>query len=1138
MSECEEAIMSSNPGLPGCDNSSNMCHLESIVPALPSSRTIDERDSAVRLSSGEISINKLDFASLKLCGRQNETKQLLDAVERLRDTTNHTRQLILISGASGSGKTKLAEQLQKPVERGNGGVFVSGKFDFQQQDEPYSAIGSACRDLCDKILENTADDINDSTNRQHKAQAPYYEIREILRNSFGIEVQAILPIIPQLCKLLGQDFVGNMSDSASGLKNYLDPANKNHFRLAFQRFLGSVGAVLPVLIFLDDIDWADSASIDLVDMALKDRDNHGLMIVASYRTANLKELVPNQRHESVVMPWTIFEKNCTSDPVLITRIKIANLAVSDISSMLISLLATHPTDKSAHVLAELVHRKTAGNAFFIEVFLNSLIEKKLLTYDTGLLKWTWNAEDVEAQTQVSENVVGIMVERMKQLTNSERWGLLLAACLGAKFSRKVLTLTMDSFWYSEEHTRFSNIKTIDTKSKQQERRDSISAEDWLSVCQEEGFIEPFAEDEFRWIHDKVRESAMTLASIDDTSLIKFKMGQLLIERLTSTELEENIFSVVNHVNGFHSNDCPIADEKLQLKIIELNLKAGQKSMVCSAFVAASKYVEHAIALAAPNANTWWTDHYSLMLQLHTLAVRAADRSDDFRSVEDHSKITIAHAKTIQDVLPVYHILIDATGSKVGAQQAVNVSLEILDKLGCRFPKRFHSMWIKIGLARLRSKTHKLGPAYVSNLGTTMTSNDKIEALAIVQRMTNWALLANSTLLPLSTFRAFHWTLRYGLHENAPHAMFTVGLTLGESFGDYQCGRKYALQALELSDDVSQSQINKARTHFFCYSFILPWTQTIRSCMRPLMNAHKLSFEHGDIIDSMWCIYVYLDMAINEGRKLHEIEAGLRKNVWKMKDLNQMKPYSFSQVVWQSVQNCMGMSENPLVLTGEAMEEASFIRDYQSAQNHQLQAIVQYRHLFLDSVFANHERAGKLALSSAGDTCKKQFPGSVKIMRYRFMCALSCFSMAARTNNRKYKKKARQLAKIIKHWVEQGNPNVVHCDQLLDAELSALNQKYQVARTQFYSAILTAEQHGFIHDQALVNERFANYWLTHMNNRHEGTFRVREAIRLYDEWGANAKVEQLYSIHSDLLSISVVRYSGHTPPGAHPSSLTM
>ena len=333
-------------------------------------------------------------------------------------------------------------------------------------------------------------------------------------------------------------------------------------------------------------------------------------------------------------------------------------------------------------------------------------------------------------------------------------------------------------------------------------------------------------------------------------------------------------------------------------------------------------------------------------------------------------------------------------------------------------------------------------------------------------------------------------------------------------------------------DQVQSRPVESRTLFVAHAFVLHWTLPAYTCMKPLLRAYDVGMSTGDVESGIWGICFYLEFAIYGGRSLKPIEADYRVYTKQMKEFKQLKALRLSLCFWQSVLNLLGVSERTCELTGEAMDQDKLLKEAEETADTHLSGQIQRIRIFLASFFGEYSLGATLALKF-GEQNATENPGSPSVIQARFRCAVCCLAMARATNQRKYLKYGKYLTRVIKGWVEKGNPNVTHYESLLDAQLALVAKRYHVAKKHYETAALLAARNGYNHDQALINELYAEFLYTQMGDRSEAEYRMSEAVKLYDEWGAAAKVKQLrnkYEMrHSPSLPSEII-ISGFSDPG--------
>jgi predicted ATPase len=354
--------------------------------SLPSSR---RRSSRATKSSqavlSELTINKLRFDESHLYGRGDDIKTLQNIFEK----SKVSRQLLLLRGEAGTGKSALSAQLKSTVRR-SGGIYVTGKFDYQQQETPLFGISMACQDLCRTILSLRRDDSfgSSGSSRKWPFTPSFEEVQSKLRSEIGAETQVLATLTPLILDILGEDH-------AVDNETFDFEKSKRSFHSAFRRWIRAVGSFGPLVVVLDDLQLADIASLELIQSMLADKDNPGLMVICTYRTEEVDAKHP------LLETIRRIEENA-NEGAGITAIDVENLSIEHLNSMFRDVLNLH--GDTAYGLASCVHRKTMGNAFFAIQLLKSLSERGLLTYNLGSSSWTWDIKSIRRVVVATENV--------------------------------------------------------------------------------------------------------------------------------------------------------------------------------------------------------------------------------------------------------------------------------------------------------------------------------------------------------------------------------------------------------------------------------------------------------------------------------------------------------------------------------------------------------------------------------------------------------------------------------------------------------------------------------------------------------------------------------------------------------------
>lgn len=428
----------------------------------------------LRLSRSQVvqdmTLNKLRFSDLHLVGREAQVADLDACLERLQGSTEQV-ELVMIRGMSGSGKSALARILADRMKASSKGVFVKGKFSRAISDQPYSTILLACHDLVSKIGELAQHDIGKRT---------FHDIKETLVGQFATsELQLLIHAVPVLGKLLKQ--IDEQADKSDKDLTLLQNDNKDLLECAFRKFFRVISSYLtPLVLCLDDLQWTDPGTLAMIEGLVRDKIPN-LLVVGCYRS--------NEVDNSHLLSLLMNELKSSKDDLdlNITELECGNLTVSHVNQIVMTLTAIEESEKTLP-LAELCHRRTLGNAFYLLIFVEMLNKDGLLNFNLGNFSWEWNLDSIQQQTGATSNVVELMAKKMSQSSPELVQLLKYASCVGNEFSAPVLYL----IWSHLEGDMGDDEASSQTLKFEELLQESIR-EKFLERCH----------DGLRWVHDKV-----------------------------------------------------------------------------------------------------------------------------------------------------------------------------------------------------------------------------------------------------------------------------------------------------------------------------------------------------------------------------------------------------------------------------------------------------------------------------------------------------------------------------------------------------------------------------------------------------------------------------------------------------------
>jgi hypothetical protein len=467
----------------------------------------------------------------RLYGREQEIGRLLEAFDR---AAAGGVELVLVAGYSGIGKTSLIQEIHRSLAQRRGN-FIAGKFDQLGRDVPYRALGQAFDGLVRHLLAGTDEAVA--------------EWRDRVLAALGAGGQVLMDVIPTLGRLLGpQPPVPPMGPTEA----------QNRFNRVFQRLLGAFASPShPLVLFLDDLQWADPATLTLLPRFLANPDLRGLLVIGAYRD---NEVPPTH-------PLAATIEQIGAGGAALTRITLPPLATGDLAALLGDAMATGPGTAAA--LAEVVEAKTGGNPFFAIQFLGALYRDGHLAFDRGSRAWRADLAAIR-ELRMTENVVDLMTARIRRLGEPTRRALRLAACVGNRFDLGTLATVSESAAADAAADLWPAV----------EQGLVLSDEHSYGFAPDPADARPAEQRRFRFLHDRVQQAAYALIPAEDRPRVHLAVGRLLLARGEEQDRAEWLFEVVNQLNY---GAALMDDPGERLRLAELDLAAGRQAKASAAF---------------------------------------------------------------------------------------------------------------------------------------------------------------------------------------------------------------------------------------------------------------------------------------------------------------------------------------------------------------------------------------------------------------------------------------------------------------------------------------------------------------------------------------------------------------------------
>jgi diguanylate cyclase (GGDEF)-like protein len=997
----------------------------------------------------------------KLYGREWETEALMEAFHRV---SLGKKELMLISGRPGIGKTSLVREIHKPIT-GQRGYFISGKFDQYQRNVPYSAIVQASREMVRQLLTE-----NEAQLSQWRAQ---------LLEAFGPNGQVVVAVIPELELIVGpQPAVPELGPIES----------RNRLNLVFQGFIRALSRPQhPLVLFLDDLQWADSASLKLLELIMMDRESQFLFLIGSYRDNEV-----DSTHPLMTTLDTLAKEEAAVDHISLGPLTLEHLIQLTSDTL-------HSTREAVTPLAELLEQRTAGNPFFANEFLKSLYIEGLLTFDVRPGMWLWNMDRIRT-VGVMDNAVELMAGRILKLEEETQRVLKLAACIGNRFELETLAIVNGE---SRRQTAASLAGAIS---------DGLLlplGDAYRSIELDALELDPAVTVEYKFSHDRIQQAAYSLIPDTERRTIHRRVGQLLLENTPEARREEKIFDIVNQCN-FATDLIESGPERHRLAL--LNLIAGKRAIASAAYGPALNYLSVGVRLLGTEG---WLAWYDLTLEFHVEAAKAAYLSTDFEEMERLAAIVLQRAKPLLDKVKVYEVKIHACIARNFRRAAVQTALPVLQLLGERFPEkpgkvRVVADFVKTKLLLMTRRIDTLSAM------PNMTDQKKLAAMRILWSVMSAAYTVDPDLLPLLVFRMVRLSVRYGVAPETAFAYAGYGLILCARTGDIDSGCRFGTLALDLVERLDLKE-HRTRIHFIVHSFIRVWKEPIRSGLKPLQEGYQTGLDVGDLEYAALSGAFSCTQAYAAGKELPDLDAEMTKYTPAIAKLKQTTTTYLLQLYHQGVLNLMGRAEHPCLLKGEAYDEETVLPRLFEANERAIILATYVHKLILSFLFQDYLQGVKYA--DIVDQYLDGAQGTILFPQMAFYDSLVRLALLTETTTRSDRAILARVAanqKKLKRWSRHAPMNYLHKFLLVEAERYRVLRKYTDAADSYDRAVRLAKENEYLSEEAVANELAAKFHLAKGNGTVARAYML-EGRYCYLRWGALAKVAHLDEHYTELLS---------------------
>jgi PAS domain S-box-containing protein len=988
----------------------------------------------------------------KLYGLEDEIDFLIREFEEVCEGKT---KLLFIAGYSGIGKTSVVREIHRPVALRKGS-FISGKFDQFQKDMPYHALVQALREFVQYSLMESDEQV----------QSWKMKLLKVL----GPNAQIVIDLIPELEIIIGPQ---------PPIPVFGPAETQNRFNLVFQNFIKVFcEPEHPLVIFLDDLQWADSASLKLIQLLVTDETIRHLFIIGAYRD---NELEPNN---ALYRFFQILEKK----GIHYSHRKLGPLRSKHIHQWISETLFA--PQEQIHGLAELVLQKTGGNPFFTAIFLNSLYNEKYLTFNFENQLWEWSLSQIQ-QIDITDNVVDLLTKKVRRFSDETLKLLKIASCAGNYFLIKTaMAISRKSFGECMELLQ-GPIKEgilmpigkgyLPMKHAGSQRSEHIS-------------------NRFRFSHDKIRDFIYSMIEPENCKAIHFNIGKYFLENTPTSRQPLIIFEIVNHLNiGLDL----VSSNTKRIELAQLNLKAGKKAKASAAYQSALNYFQSGIDILPDDT---WLSNYELTLSLFTEAAEASYLSGQYDQMESIFHAVIENAKGLLDKVKIFEIKIQAFNAQYKLKEAISTAKHVLKLLGVKIPEKHSNRHIVLKYFKTRFMIAGKKIEKLSEL-PQMKDPSKLAAMRIMMSVFPAAYFADTVFLRFVVLKMVQYSLKYGNASESPVSYTFYGMILCGIIGNINLGHRFGTLSLKLMQKTGITAL-QARTTWMVYAFIHHWKAHVQETLEPFEMAYRTGLETGDLEYASFSLFFLSFYSFASGKKLCQVEELMVKNSEAIKHLKHDTGYYMHEIYRQTVFNLQGNSQNAFNLTGDIYDERHMLDTHLQANDRTTLVNLYFNKLLLFFLFGQYHDAvknGELAEKNL-DSIPGVYGGPL-INFFTSLSRLALFATSSAAEQAKIKRKINISQKMMKKWAHHAPMNHLHRYFLVEAELKRVLRKDNYAMFYYDEAIKLANQNGYIHEQAIANELAAKFYLVR-GDREKAFHYLHNARNGFLDWGAIAKVKDL------------------------------
>jgi PAS domain S-box-containing protein len=977
----------------------------------------------------------------KLYGRAREIETLHASFDRV--VASGTPELVLVAGYPGIGKSSVVNELQKVIVPPRG-LFASGKFDQYKRDVPYATLAQAFQSLIRPLLALD--------------EAELKRWRDALLEALGPNGRLMVDLVPELKLIIGEQ---------PPVPELPPQDAQRRFQLVFQRFISAFARPeRPLVLFLDDLQWLDAATLDLMEDLLTRRDVQHLMLIGAYRDNEVNSAHPLMRKLEAIRQAGAIVQEIALEPL--SREDLATLVADSF----------HCEAESAIPLAQLIHEKTAGNPFFAIQFISALAEERLVTFDRDERRWCWDLNRIHAKGY-TDNVVDLMIGKLNRLPVETQNALQLLACLG-------------------NSADFATLRMVYQDSKEKihdQHREAVRS----------GLIFR-SEVSYRFVHDRVQEAAYSLTPPEFRAETHLRIGRLLAAHTPPEKREEAIFEIVNQLNR---GAVLITSQEEREQLAEFNLIAGKRAKATTAYASALNYL---IAGAAMLDDPWERRH-ELAFEMELRRAECEFLTGQSPAAEERLTMLSSRAVNTVELAMVTCLRVDLYTILDQSDRAVTVCLDYLRHMGVEWSAHPTKEEVEREYERIWSR---LGGSEVAELIELPLISDpsSLATLDVLTKGVEPAHFTDQNLSSLVICRMVNLSLEHGNSDGSCVAYVYFGMIAGPHFGKYDIGFQFGRLGYELVEKRGLKRF-RARTYLAFGSHVMPWTKHVLACRDLVRRTFETAYKSGDVCFAAYSCNNVNTNLLAAGDSLvevqHEAENGL--------EFAQKAGFGFVVDVIAAqlalIRTLRGLTPKFGSFDDSKFDELQFEKHLANDPAALPECFYWIRKLQARFLAADYVSAVDSSLKA--EPLLWTAPSNLEMAEYELyggLCRAALWDSASPDQRQQHFEALAAHHRQLETWADNCPENFENRAALVGAEIARIDGRLLDAEQLYEQAIRSARANGFIHNEALANELAARFYAARGFEKIADAYR-RDARYGYLRWGAIGKVRQLDELYPQL-----------------------